>query len=89
MKYMKYSFIEIRPNLDGGWYVRHDNSDKADRHPRKEYVPHSLGFFYFPRKWGVKNGMAVLIQDMIKRREKEIARLKKDIKLIRKVKLPN
>jgi len=89
---MKYSLIEILPNpkfCEEPWSVKFDDTDPHDREPCKQYSPHGLGFFYFPRKWGSQKGFDVLKADMIERRQKEIKAIQKDINQIKKLELPD
>lgn len=89
---MKYNMIEIIPRgLDRSnpWIVKFDDSDQRDRLSSKEYTPSSLGFFYYPRRWKAKKAFEILKADMMKRRQKEIVTLQKDIDLIGRLELPD
>ena len=84
--------IEIRPPFNKEqkeWDVKFDNTDKEDRMSCKEYMSQPLGFFYYPRKWGVEKRFQVLKDDMIRRRQKEVDHLLRDIESIKNTKLPD
>ena len=89
---MKYNLIEIRPNSyweQERWSVSFDNSDELDREADKKYQPHSLGFFYYPKKWKPEKAFQILKDDMIKTRQNEINRLQLDMEAIKNLKLPD
>lgn len=76
---MLYDTIELLPQHGFGvWNVTHSRVP-GDREPRKKYLPHGLGFFHYPRKWGVKRGFDALKAAMVKRHKDEIARLEKSL----------
>lgn len=88
---MKYSCIEIRPTpkfCKEPWEVKFDDTDSVDRISCKKYIPHSLGFFHFPRKWGAQKGFDILKKDMIEKRKERIKSLQKDIEAIESLQLP-
>lgn len=85
---MRYDSIELDPVPGFGWVVRH-HQVHGDREPRKDYTPNALGFFHYPRKWGIGRGFAVLKKTMIERHEAEIARLEKSLAALRAAELPD
>ena len=84
---MYYDTVEIKP-IAGKWVVNHSQMD-GDRQSSKEYTPHAMGFFHYPRKWGVQKGFRLLKKAMIKRHEDEIAALTKSLSSLRLVEPPN
>lgn len=83
---MYYDVIKIRPS-GNKWVAEHYQLD-GDREPLNKYVPNALGFFYFPRKLGVKKWFDTLKKEMIKRHEYEIESLKKSLCKLRMVSEP-
>jgi hypothetical protein len=84
---MYYDTVEIRP-LGGKWVVNHYKMDK-DRQPRENYTPNVvLGFFHYPRKWGVEKGLRLLKEAIIKRHKDEIDRLTKSLSELRLINSP-
>lgn len=89
---MYYDLIEISARDRAGgreWVVTHSQVS-GDRQPRpgNVYTPSTLGFFHYPRKWGVEKGLRVLKAAMMKRHKVEIADLTKSLAKLRSVKLP-
>lgn len=85
---MYYDAIELIPVPGFGWVARH-HQVSGDREPRKDYTPHALGFFHYPRKWGIERGFAALRKVMIERHEAEIARLEKSLDALWATGLPD
>ena len=87
---MYYDTVEIRP-IGGRWVVAHGQMD-GDRKTSSPYSPGALGtalgFFHYPRKWGVAKGFRVLREALIKRHEDEIAALKKSLSGLRSLHVP-
>lgn len=85
---MYYDCVELHPIPGVGWIVHHSQVH-GDRKPRRNYTPHALGFFHYPRKRGIEWGFAALKNAMIKRHEAEIARLEKSLAALRATTLPD
>ncbi len=85
---MHYDLIEISAR-GTEWVVTHSQV-AGNRQPRPGdiYTPSALGFFHYPRKWGVEKGFKVLKAEMMKRHKAEIASLTKSLAALRRVKLP-
>lgn len=88
---MKYSTVEIVPDaFNSGWRVKYDDTDHHDRESRKEYLPNAgLGFFHYPRKWGVEKGFLILKNEMIRVRQEKINSIMQDIEEIKNLQLPD
>jgi hypothetical protein len=76
---MKYSLIEIRPNLQKrGWYVVHSNL-KFNR-MKEENPPSPMGFYHYPLKMGKKKAFEELKKAMVLAHVDQIAKLSKSLK---------
>jgi hypothetical protein len=84
---MYYDTVTIQPSGAGCWTAAH-SQQAHDRMPAAEYTPSALGYFHYPRDWGVQKGFAVLKAAMIKRHEDEIAALSKSLANLRLVRTP-
>lgn len=82
---MKYDLIEIKPN-SGEWNVSWAFDDR-NRIPSQS-TPHSLGFFYFPRRMGINKAFFILKNHLIKKHTEEIKRLQKSLSKLKKLKAP-
>ncbi len=85
---MYYDSVQIRINTDGSWRVYHFQLD-GDREPSKEYTPQNMGFFHYPRKWGIEKAFKLLKEHMIKCRQEEIDHLTKSINNLSSLSLPS
>lgn len=83
---MYYDTIEIKP-VGGKWRAGHEQID-GDRQSEKRARPNALGFFHYPRSWGLQKGFSLLQDEMIKRHEEEIAALSKSLDALRQLQPP-
>lgn len=71
---MLYDTIEIKLTSSGEWEVLHRELS-YERKRGEQHLNGALGFFHYPRNWGVENAFRVLRERMIGERLKVIAEL--------------
>lgn len=84
---MYYDTIQITV-INNKWVVSHCQQNGA-REERDHYTPSPLGFFHYPREYGIKKGFDILKETMIKPHEEEIERLSKSLADLRAVTPPD
>lgn len=82
---MRYTLIELRKHV-GEWGLT-ISPDEADRES-EEKEPHSLGFYYAPRRHTVQTSFTRLRKSLIKDRRQMVETLQREIDELESFELP-